>query len=189
MLIFLSISCSVKKSESQNKIKDKGNPSKVITFDEYIESFNEISSLTVDSSIFQDINMNNPYSAIGIDYLTLSKLKEISELCGNHRKYLSFKVGKILGTKNSITLVYFLKLNIQCHYDGVENLFLLAKYNYNGSLISQKLIGKYYQVFGENEFIFFQIKDSKDVTMSRHYEFDSETGWVREQTIDSFKIK
>lgn len=158
------------------------------TFREYMVSFKEVDEITVDSAFIRALLVNNPYESVNPKELHFVKSKETTELCDGRKKYMFCKAGRINGTDGSVLLLYYLALNKQCQYDGIESLFLLVRYDKSGELISEKIIGKYYQVFGANEFIYFHLADSNNVEMMRVDEYESENGWVREQNTETYKF-
>jgi hypothetical protein len=147
-------------------------------FNAFVENCNEIDDFVVDSIAFDKIIKNNPFPQISSSQLKFVKTNTITKYCDHKLRYNIYVVGKIKSSKNQNNLIYYLNLNPHCSYDGIENIFILCSYDNRGKLLSEQIIGKYYQVFGEKEIIYFRIFDSTKIELRKHREFESETNEI-----------
>ena len=154
----------------------KNKDLKIQTFASFCKNLKTIENLTIDSLSFAKIIQNNPLPKLNNDELAFVNSSFLKEKCGDNSKYIAYSVGKLLKQKGNIYLILYLTLNSKCQYDGYENLFILCNYDSNGKLLTEKIIGKRYLVFGAEEYSYFDLLNSRKIIQKNINTFENEFG-------------
>lgn len=110
--------------------------------------------------------------------IRLIKSPIINEKCSTNLKYFTYTVGKTKENNERVKILFFIKLNSKCQYDGYENLFVLSEFSLSGKFISEKIIGKSDQVFGAEEYSYFELVNAQKIIRQQSSYYENEFGEI-----------
>lgn len=170
-IIFISFVFYACSSNSKKTCNEKNK-----AFSSFCNEFKLIKNLKIDSLCFVEIVRKNPYTLIDINNIKLIKSVFLDEKCNKYTKYIPYSVGRIKNNEKTTSLLFYLVLNPKCQYDGYENFFLLCNYDSRAKLVSEKIIGKRYIVFGEEEYSYFELINSEKIIQEKINSYENELG-------------
>lgn len=135
-------------------------------FNKYISKF-ELSTFSVSIDSTTLVNLKNNFEELlgdKIENLIYFQIPDLIEKCDEYNKFDIYPY-RCINCNEFIVLVYYLKLNSNCALDAYDNKFILVVYNLQGVIIAHKEIGRLYEMWEYENYIYSKLDTIKHLSI------------------------